>query len=76
MNLLQLVDLLELGSMDQKTSYATPLKLLALGRVMGLEPGKMDSGLHRSFLRIKKSFAVLYLPIHYASIFRVVILSS
>jgi hypothetical protein len=38
MDLLQLVDLLELGSREQKTSYATPLKLVALGRVMGLNP--------------------------------------
>lgn len=37
MNLLQIVDLLELGSREQKTSYATPLKLVALGRVMGLD---------------------------------------
>ena len=36
MDLLQIVDLLELGSREQKTSYATPLKLAALGRVMGL----------------------------------------
>jgi cyclopropane fatty-acyl-phospholipid synthase-like methyltransferase len=38
MDLLQLVDLLELGSTEQKTSYAKPLKLVALGRVMGLNP--------------------------------------
>lgn len=36
MDLLQLVDLLELADMDQKTSYATPLKLVALGKIMGL----------------------------------------
>ena len=35
-DLLQLVDLLDLGSREQKTSYATPLKLVALGRVIGL----------------------------------------
>jgi SAM-dependent methyltransferase len=39
MDLLQLVDLLELGSREQKTSYATPLKLVALGKVMGLNQG-------------------------------------
>jgi cyclopropane fatty-acyl-phospholipid synthase-like methyltransferase len=35
-DLLQLVDLLEFADMDQKTSYATPLKLIALGKIMGL----------------------------------------
>jgi SAM-dependent methyltransferase len=35
-DLLQLVDLLELADLDQKTSYATPLKLVALGKTMGL----------------------------------------
>ena len=38
MDLLQLVDLLQLGRTEQKTSYATPLKLVALGRVVGLNP--------------------------------------
>ena len=38
MDLLHLVELLELGSTEQKTSYATPLKLVALGKVMGLNP--------------------------------------
>jgi SAM-dependent methyltransferase len=37
MDLLELVDLLALGSTEQKTSYATPLKLVALGAVMGLD---------------------------------------
>ena len=37
MDLLHLVELLELGSTEQKTSYATPLKLMALGKVMGLD---------------------------------------
>ncbi len=37
MDLLELVDILALGSTEQKTSYATPLKLLALGKVMGLD---------------------------------------
>ena len=35
-DLLQLVELLELGGTEQKTSYVTPLKLVALGQVMGL----------------------------------------
>jgi SAM-dependent methyltransferase len=37
LDLLQLVDLLQLGRTEQKTSYVTPLKLVALGRVMGLD---------------------------------------
>jgi SAM-dependent methyltransferase len=37
LDLLQVVDLLELGRTEQKTSYVTPLKLVALGRVMGLD---------------------------------------
>jgi SAM-dependent methyltransferase len=36
MDLLRLVEMLELGSKEQKTSYATPLKLVALGKVMEL----------------------------------------
>jgi cyclopropane fatty-acyl-phospholipid synthase-like methyltransferase len=36
-DLLHLVDLLELADMDQKTSYATPLKLVALGKILGLD---------------------------------------
>jgi cyclopropane fatty-acyl-phospholipid synthase-like methyltransferase len=39
MDLLHLVDLLELADMDQKTSYATPLKLVALGKILGLGTG-------------------------------------
>ena len=39
MDLLDLVDLLELADLNQKTSYATPLKLAALGKIMGLGPG-------------------------------------
>jgi SAM-dependent methyltransferase len=37
MDLLRLVDLLQLGRTEQKTSYVTPLKLVALGRVMGMD---------------------------------------
>jgi SAM-dependent methyltransferase len=37
MDLLQLVDLLELADTDQKTSYATPLKLITAGRLLGLD---------------------------------------
>jgi cyclopropane fatty-acyl-phospholipid synthase-like methyltransferase len=36
MDLLQLVELLELDDVDQKTSYATPLKLAALGKIVGM----------------------------------------
>jgi len=36
-DLLQLVELLELRRTEQKTSYVTPLKLVALGRAMGLD---------------------------------------
>jgi SAM-dependent methyltransferase len=36
LDLSQLVNLLELADTDQKTSYATPLKLVALGQIMGL----------------------------------------
>ncbi len=38
MDLLRMVELLELGRTEQKTSYVTPLKLVALGKVMGLGP--------------------------------------
>ena len=36
LDLMSIVELLELGSTEQKTSYVTPLKLMALGKVMGL----------------------------------------
>jgi SAM-dependent methyltransferase len=38
LDLMRIVELLELGSTEQKTSYVTPLKLMALAKVMGLGP--------------------------------------